>query len=227
MEGNKIMKRFSRAYIEDLKRVLDAFPHDQFHRLIEALLEAHDRGRWIFTMGNGGSASTASHWVCDINKGCSLNRAKKFKMLSLNDSISTMLAYANDLSYEDVFVEQLKNFFTPGDVVIGISGSGNSKNVLKAIEFANANNGITVGLCGFSGGKLKQMAHIPILVPVNDMQKVEDIHMIVAHMTMQKLVKELSDVPERETSVVYSLGLEKTGMIDQEVELTERPRSRS
>lgn len=220
------MKRFSYDYIEDLKTVLDAFPHDQFNRLIEVMLEAYDKGKSIFTMGNGGSASTASHWVCDINKGCSLNREKKFRMMSLNDSISTMLAYANDLSYEDVFVEQLKNFFVPGDVVIGISGSGNSENVLKAIEFANANNGTTVGLCGFSGGKLYQMVHIPILIPVDDMQKVEDIHMIVAHMSMQSLLQELSDSSRIRTGRVYALDIDKSITTGQDVDLPQHLRSR-
>jgi D-sedoheptulose 7-phosphate isomerase len=145
-------------------------------------------------MGNGGSASTASHWVADLNKGCCLDYRKKFKAISLCDSISTMLAYANDLSYEEIFVEQLKNFLVPGDVVIGISGSGNSKNVLKAIDYANEHGGITVGLCGFSGGQLYRLVKFPILARVDDLQKVEDIHMVVVHMTMQLLNKELRGI---------------------------------
>ena len=142
------MNNFSFEYINGLKDVLDAFPHEDFERLISAMMDAYDQENQIFVMGNGGSGSTASHWVCDINKGCCLHLDKKFKMMSLNDNIATMLAYANDLSYEDVFAEQLKNFFEPGDMVIGISGSGNSGNVLKAIEYANENDGKTVGLCG-------------------------------------------------------------------------------
>jgi len=190
-EKDNIMEKFSFKYISELKGVLDNFPHDQFDRLIEVMMDAYHSEKHIFVMGNGGSASTASHWVCDINKGCCLNKNKKFKMMSLNESVSTMLAYANDLSYENVFIEQLKNFFVPGDVVIGISGSGNSINVLKAIEYANKNGGTTIGLCGYSGGKLYKMVDIPILAKVNDMQKVEDIHMIVAHMSMQRIIQEL------------------------------------
>ena len=186
------MNVFSDTYICDLKEVLDDFPHEQFERVIDAMLDAYYNDKHIFTMGNGGSASTASHWVCDINKGCSLGKEKKFKMMCLNDSISTMLAYANDLSYEDVFVEQLKNFFVSGDVVIGISGSGNSENVLRAIDYANNNGGTTVGLCGYSGGKLFQMVDIPVLAKVDDMQKVEDIHMIVVHMSMQRIIQKVS-----------------------------------
>ena len=186
------MNVFSDTYICDLKEVLDDFPHEQFERVIDAMLDAYYNDKHIFTMGNGGSASTASHWVCDINKGCSLDKEKKFKMMCLNDSISTLLAYANDLSYEDVFVEQLKNFFVSGDVVIGISGSGNSENVLRAIDYANNNGGTTVGLCGYSGGKLFQMVDIPVLAKVDDMQKVEDIHMIVVHMSMQRIIQKVS-----------------------------------
>ena len=185
------MSDSSHGYIEGLKRALDEFPHFQFERLIEVFLKAYHDEQHIFIMGNGGSASTASHWVADFNKGCCQDYKKKFKMMSLSDNISSILAYANDLCYEEIFVQQLRNFFVPGDVVIGISGSGNSKNVLNAIDYANDNDGITVGLCGFSGGQLHRLVQVPILVRVSDMQKVEDIHMVVVHMSMQRLSKEL------------------------------------
>ncbi|WP_028313397.1 D-sedoheptulose-7-phosphate isomerase [Desulfatibacillum aliphaticivorans] len=185
------MQYFSQQYLEGLKAVLDDFPHEAFEKMIAAMLDAYEKGRRIFVMGNGGSASTASHWVCDINKGCCLSLEKKFRMICLNDSISTMMAYANDLSYDDVFVEPLKNFFEPGDVVIGISGSGNSTNVLKAIEYANQNGGVTIGLCGYGGGKLKDLASIPVHSNVNDMQMTEDAHMIVVHISMQRIMKAL------------------------------------
>ncbi|MEW5734307.1 MAG: SIS domain-containing protein [Thermodesulfobacteriota bacterium] len=181
------MEAFSQKYLESLKKVLDGFDHAAFEKMIAAMLAAYEKGGRIFVMGNGGSASTASHWVCDMNKGACLALEKRIRMICLNDSISTMMAYANDLSYADVFVEQLKNFFEPGDVVIGISGSGNSENVLRAIQYANDRGGVTVGLCGFSGGKLGKMAQIPVLAAVADMQKVEDVHMIVAHMAMQRV----------------------------------------
>ncbi len=180
-------RRFSDVYVDHLKKILDSFPHDDFERLIAVLLDAYQTGKCIFVMGNGGSALTASHWASDINKGCSLSHAKRFKVICLNDNVATLMAYANDLSYQDIFVEQLKNFFVPGDVVIAISGSGNSANVLKAVQYANQNGGITVGLCGYSGGKLYDMVELPILIPVRDMQKVEDLHMIITHMTMQRI----------------------------------------
>ena len=192
MKGEINMNKFSQNYINDLIHFLTLFPHDQFERLIDTLLSAYDDERKIFVMGNGGSAATASHWVCDINKGCSMNHnnnnnSKRFKMMCLNDNIATMLAYANDNSYDDIFIEQLRNYFSPGDVVIGISGSGNSNNVLKAIKYANDNGGITIGLCGFNGGKLHSIVHIPILANIHDMQKVEDVHTIITHMAMQRV----------------------------------------
>jgi D-sedoheptulose 7-phosphate isomerase len=185
------LNTFSKTYIQDLIKVLDLFPHDKFEQMVDTLIEAYNEDRNIFVMGNGGSGSTASHWACDVNKGCSFGKFKKFKMLCLNDNISTILAYANDLSYDFIFVEQLKNFFRFKDVVIGISGSGNSVNVLNAIKYAKKNGGITVGLCGFDGGKLHDLVDVAILVEINDMQKVEDTHVIIAHMAMQKICEKL------------------------------------
>jgi D-sedoheptulose 7-phosphate isomerase len=114
--------------------------------------------------------------------------------MSLNDNMATVTAYANDVSYSEAFVEQLKNFLNRGDVVIGISGSGNSPSILKAIEYANQQGAITVGLTGFSGGKLAGLAQVPVHVPVNDMQKVEDIHMMLFHVAMQVLCSRM-DAP--------------------------------
>jgi D-sedoheptulose 7-phosphate isomerase len=188
------MSCYSRGYIERLKQVLDLFPHDQFERMITALLAAYAEDRRIFIMGNGGSAMTASHFACDLNKGCSLGRDRRFKVICLNDSMSTILAYANDLSYEHVFFEQLKNFFMPGDVVIGISGSGNSPNVLRALEYANQQKGVTIGWCGFVGGRLGSLAKIPLVISSQDMQQIEDVHMIIAHAAMQRLAQSISDI---------------------------------
>jgi D-sedoheptulose 7-phosphate isomerase len=122
-----------------------------------------------------------------LNKGVSYGRPKRFRVISLNDNMATLTAYANDVSYSEAFVEQLKNFLRSGDVVIGISGSGNSASILKAVEYANQQGAITVGMCGFSGGKLAALAQLPLHIPVNDMQKVEDIHMMLFHVAMQIL----------------------------------------
>lgn len=179
--------RFAVEYLTRLKEVIDAFDLKAFNKIVQMILDAYQRQSQIFIMGNGGSGSTASHLACDINKGCCIDLDKKFKMLCLNDNIPTMLALANDISYEAVFEEQIKNFFNPGDVVIGISGSGNSENVLRAIAYAAVNGGKTIGWSGFGGGKLSEMVELAFVVNSDDMQQVEDAHMIVAHMSMQSI----------------------------------------
>lgn len=173
-------------YLAKLQNTINNLDKNEINMFINQLLKARDEGRQIFIMGNGGSASTASHFCCDFNKGASYEfDNKRFKFICLNDNVAGMMAYANDVSYDDIFVEQLKNFFNPGDVVIGISGSGNSKNVLKAIEYANSNGGLTMGLTGFGGGKLKQIAHYSVNMNVDDMQISEDLHMMMDHLSMK------------------------------------------
>ena len=179
------IQAFVHQYLTDLTRLLDSFESRQFERIIEMILDAYEKENCIFIMGNGGSGSTASHFACDINKGCCMDLEKKFKVICLNDNIPTMLALANDVSYSAIFEEQLKNFFHKGDLVIGISGSGNSENVLAAIRYAAKNNGRTIGLSGYSGGNLAKLVDVSFIAPADDMQKVEDVHMIVVHMIMQ------------------------------------------
>jgi D-sedoheptulose 7-phosphate isomerase len=185
------LKNFANQYLDDLRPVLEKFDVDVFASIANQLLKAYHNENHIFVMGNGGSGATASHLTCDINKGCCFDLEKKFKMICLNDNIPTLLALANDVSYDVVFVEPLKNFFKPGDLVIGISGSGNSENVLQAIRFANANDGPTIGLSGYAGGHLAQLVDIAFVAPSNDMQKIEDVHTIVTHMLMQALYRSL------------------------------------
>ena len=174
-------------YTQGLKLALDSIPTDAAEKFLQLLENAYLEERQVFLMGNGGSGASASHAAGDLNKGVSYGRQKRFRVISLNDNLATLTAYANDVSYVDVFVEQLKNFLHPGDLVIAISGSGNSANVLKAIDYANQQGAITVGLTGFSGGKLATLAQVPVHVPVHDMQKVEDIHMMLFHVAMQVL----------------------------------------
>jgi D-sedoheptulose 7-phosphate isomerase len=174
-------------YCQGLKQALDVIPTDAVERFLKLLETAYLDGRQVFIMGNGGSGSSASHAAGDLVKGVSYGREKRFRVMSLNDNMATVTAYANDISYSEAFVEQLKNFLNRGDVVIGISGSGNSPSILKAIEYANQQGAVTVGLCGFSGGKLAGLAQLPVHIPVNDMQKVEDIHMMLFHVAMQVL----------------------------------------
>ena len=153
------------AYFEKEKQVLDAIRKDDLNTLMNVLMEARDQGKNIFIMGNGGSAATASHYVCDFNKGISFGKEKMFKFICLNDNLPTMMAYANDMSYADIFAGPLKNFMQEGDIVIGISGSGNSENVVRALQYAKYN----------------------LHVPVDDMQIAEDLHMVIDHCMMKIL----------------------------------------
>jgi len=187
------MQAFANRYINELKGVLDGFDHACFERIITAILDAYEKEKYIFVMGNGGSAATASHFACDLNKGCCLDLARKFKMVCLSDNIPTLMALANDVSYDVVFEEQLKNFFRAGDLTIAISGSGNSENIIRAIRYAGLNGGRTIGLCGFSGGRLAELADIALIVNSNDMQKIEDVHVITVHMIMQAVYNALHE----------------------------------
>lgn len=191
-----MFEEFAKQYLKDLNGLLHGFDTEVFDRIVNSILDAYHNEKAIFIMGNGGSASTASHFACDINKGCCLDLDKKFKVICLNDNIPTMLAYANDLDYASVFIEQLKNFFHSGDLVIGISGSGNSVNVLRTIRYANENGGKTIGLTGYSGGKLGQRVDTAYVAESDDMQKIEDVHMIIVHMIMQAVHGALHEIKD-------------------------------
>jgi len=180
---------YSTNYLAELKTALSKIPQEEIAKLTELLAKVCGSEKQVFVFGNGGSAATASHFANDLAKGAISCEGKRFRVLSLSDSIPLMLAWANDSHYDDIFVEQLKNFLNPGDIVIGISGSGNSNNVLKAIEYANEKRGISVGLTGMGGGKLKKLAQIPIVVESNHMGMVEDVHLTIVHLISYYLGK--------------------------------------
>lgn len=169
-------------YFEKLKATVDLISRDEVNAFLGLLVDALEGGKTVFTMGNGGSATTASHYAADFNKGLSLGKARRFRFLCLSDNTATLTAYANDLSYDEVFVEPLRNFLKPGDLVIAISGSGNSRNVLKAVEYANGAGAVTVGLTGYDGGELKRIARHGVHIPVADMQVTEDLHLVLDHL---------------------------------------------
>jgi D-sedoheptulose 7-phosphate isomerase len=173
---------FAASYRTDLIETLETIDTAKVEQAIEWLREARDSGRTIYTCGNGGSASSASHIVCDILKGASYQRDKRFRVLGLADSLSTMTAYSNDVDYAEVFVEQLKNWAQPGDVVIALSGSGNSANVVKALDYANSVGCKTIALTGRDGGKLAPLGQLNIHIPVEHMGRIEDAHMTILHM---------------------------------------------
>ena len=176
-----------RRYMSDLQKVLTQVDVGEIATIAEVLHAAYEQQKTILVMGNGGSGSTASHMVCDMNKGACFHAEKKFRFISLADSLPMILALGNDVGFESVFVEQVKMYAQPGDVVLGISGSGNSPNVLRAIEYAKKLGCVTIGVCGFDGGKLKSLVDHSFHVRVSDMQIVEDAHMILVHVLMRIL----------------------------------------
>jgi len=182
VDGDRIQRHL--AAVQDALAGLD---RDMIARLGELLERARLAGHTVFLFGNGGSGSTASHLASDLNKGVSRGRNPAYRAMCLNDNIPLMLAYANDEGYGKVFVGPLQNFLRPGDVVIAISGSGNSENVLRAVEYANRNGATTVGLCGFDGGRLKPLVHLAVHVPVDDMLVAEDVHFVVGHVLYRLL----------------------------------------
>jgi D-sedoheptulose 7-phosphate isomerase len=173
---------FPQLYKTDVLKAIETIDLGKVGQAIDILIRARDEGRRIFVCGNGGSASTASHFVCDMVKGASFNRDKRFRIMALTDSLPTITAYSNDVGYECVFVEQLKNFAEPGDVVMAISGSGNSPNVLRAVEYGNSIGCRTIALSGRNGGKLGPLAEVNVQASNPHMGRIEDVHMIVMHM---------------------------------------------
>ena len=169
-------------YRNELLRAIDAIDLAKVEEAILWFRVARAEGRTIFVAGNGGSAATASHFVCDMVKGASFGRLTRFRALSLNDNLPTLTAYSNDVGYDSVFAEQLRNFALAGDIFMAISGSGNSPNVVKAMEVASEMGCRRVALTGRDGGRLGKLAQLHIHVPVPHMGRIEDAHMIICHM---------------------------------------------
>ena len=181
MIHNVANSEYARSYIGKLTAVLQTLDPKQVEKAGELLTAARAEGRQVFLCGNGGSAALASHLAVDLGKGCSRNREKRFKVLSLTDNVPWMTALSNDISYEEVFVEQLKNYAEKGDILIAISSSGNSKNVLKAVHYANEVGCETIGVSGFAGGKLKDCVKHHVLIKADHMGLIEDGQMVVGH----------------------------------------------
>jgi D-sedoheptulose 7-phosphate isomerase len=181
-------------YVEDLRRILTEMEHELAPALSDAadlLDDARLAGRHIYVMGNGGSGSAASHFATDLNKYTVTPGERRFKCVALTDSIPLILALGNDLGYEEVFVEQLRNLAEPGDVLIGISGSGNSMNCVKAMEFARAQGVATISWTGFGGGRMAELADCKLVIPSDSMVRCEDTHVIVHHCLVSMLKAEL------------------------------------
>lgn len=173
-----------KEYIKMEKEVLNSIPIEDVNRVMNVLEDARLKKKRIFICGNGGSASTASHFECDFNKGISYDQKIKYDFECLSDNVPMMMAIANDISYDDIFVVPLHNKLKSEDIVIGISGSGNSENVIRAIQYGNEVGAETIAFVGYNGGRLKEIAKNHIHIKVNNMQIVEDMHLMLDHMMM-------------------------------------------
>jgi D-sedoheptulose 7-phosphate isomerase len=181
-------------YIELEKTVLDNLDINEINRVINVLENAFENENTIYIFGNGGSSATASHYQNDFNKGVSEHTEKKFRFCCLNDNIPTIMAVANDIGFDEIFRFQLRGKLDDGDIVIGISGSGNSDNVINAIKYAKEQGNTIIGITGFDGGKLKELSDYVLHAPVNSMQVTEDIHMFFDHMIMSIFYKSLCGI---------------------------------
>jgi len=169
------------SYFSRLSETIATLPFAAMNQIAEILLDAHDKGRMVYLFGNGGSAALASHFACDLSKGTINGSGKRFRALALTDNVPLITAWSNDSKYEDIFGEQLTNLVQRDDVALAISGSGNSPNVLRALRVAREAGAITVGLTGYQGGKMKELCDQCMIVPSDNMQIIEDIHVCVAH----------------------------------------------
>ena len=186
------------AYLAELKTVLDNLPLGPIAKASDILFACYQTNHTVFVFGNGGSGALASHLVTDLGKGThfpgpkELASVRRMKAMAVTDNMPMVTAWANDTHYEDVFMRQIENFLQPGDVAVAISGSGNSPNVLKALELARRGNATTIGLGGIGGGKMKDLLDCAVIVPSNNMQQVEDAHVIISHMIFLDLMNRIT-----------------------------------
>lgn len=177
----------AKNYLDDLKSAIDKINLEDIKKIADVLIETYRNDNTVFILGNGGSASTASHMACDLGKGTLNNvynpKEKRLRIISLTDNIATMTAFANDLSYDDMFTQQLHNLIKPNDVVVGISGSGNTPNIIKALIYAKTHGAITIGFLGYSnGGKAKGLVDLDITIQSNNYGIIEDLHLALNHL---------------------------------------------
>jgi D-sedoheptulose 7-phosphate isomerase len=193
--GDGEAMQYAIDYLASLKKALDGLNPGAIGTAVSWMKQARDHGRFIYVCGNGGSASIASQMVVDLVKGASYGREKRFKVIALTDSVATLTAYANDVNYECVFAEQLRNFAGEGDVLIAISGSGNSPNVLRAVEYGNTVGCRTIALTQSAGGALKDLAQLTLGVPTTHMGRLEDSFFVLTHILMYAFMEGIVDTP--------------------------------
>ena len=181
-------------YISTLQLTMDELPRQSIADIIAVLQQARVRGSQVFVLGNGGSASTASHFACDLAKNTRQEGLPHFRVIGLTDNMAMFSALANDEGYENVFSQQLASLVRPGDIVIAISASGNSKNVIRAAEVAHSYGATVVGFTGFDGGSLRQLANFNIHVNSTVIEHVEDIHLILEHLIVRSIKEQVQTV---------------------------------
>ena len=186
-DATKGVANYIDSYLDVLKSLLDSLDRSVLENVTELLFATWKEDRRLILCGNGGSGSTSSHLVCDFQKNIYLDGGKPFEVVALTDSPALLLAWANDTSFENVFAGQARTWVRKNDVLIAISGSGNSRNVLEAVKVANDVGATTIGFCGYDGGQLAEMVTIPIVAERRNMQQVEDVHMILGHILFSAL----------------------------------------
>jgi D-sedoheptulose 7-phosphate isomerase len=178
---------YIKSYFVELQEILDNLSEEVIEQVLDILHDARNDNQQVFILGNGGSASTASHFVCDLGKNTRVPGTPNFKVMGLTDNMALFSALANDEGYENVFAQQLANHLQPGDIVIGISTSGNSKNVVNAIHLANSGGAKTIGFTGFDSGELGTIVDVNMHVPSNSIEHVEDVHLVLEHLITKAL----------------------------------------
>jgi D-sedoheptulose 7-phosphate isomerase len=181
------------GYLQRVRAAIDSLPGDALGALGEKLYRAYRDDKQVFTLGNGGSASTATHMAADLAKNTIEAHMRRFRVLSLNDNVSILTALANDLGYDVVFREQLKNLIHAGDLLVAISASGNSPNVINAMEFARDQSAEVIAMLGFDGGKARELADLAIVVPADHYGVIEDVHLIINHITVDYFKARLAE----------------------------------
>ncbi len=176
------LREYALGYLKEIREALDELPLRDLEQVVSVIEDAYRKRKQIFIVGNGGSASTASHFACDLGKGTASDQKPRFRVMSLNDNIPLMTAIGNDLGYQELFTEQLRNLLEEGDVLILITGSGNSENILKAAEYAKSKGATTVAFIGFGGGKLKKIVKAHVTFSSTKYEVVEPLHLLLEHL---------------------------------------------
>lgn len=196
-----MIKELAKSYIDELKRDLDNIPLEKIEALVHTLNEVHENHGHVYLIGNGGSASLASHMACDLSKGTLKryynNGEKRLRVVSLVDNVALLTALANDLSYEEIFVQQLKSLLKPEDILIIITGSGNSKNLIRAAHFAKERKAKVFGILGFDGGELLHLVDDYIHLPIHHYGRIEDCHLVLNHIITSCLYNYKDELPQR------------------------------